>query len=160
MDLNDKASVIEMIQALDQMNYAIFRATDSQKEGEDGDEKTFSVGQEIRSVNVGNSKFTTYVNYMKGRKVLVILHNGGDAFIIYYVCDGTLIGCESGYSTGEKGFSGCLPDCRYDQARETHSIVNGQEISDRYGDRNYDEEAEYMEEYLQKAEEFLRVAGE
>ena len=155
LDLNDKASVIEMIQALDQMNYAIFRATDSQREGGDADEKAFSVAQEIRCVDVSDFEFTTFVNYMKGRKGLVILQNGGDTYIVYYVCDGTLIGCQSGYSTGDIGFSGSLPDWKDDPAGDTHSIIDGQEVSDHHRDRNYEEEAEYVEKCLKEAEEIL-----
>ncbi len=155
LDLNDKASVIEMVQALTQVQSAIHRVRNQKIVTWDADGQTLSIGQEIRCVSVkdGNS---TIISYMKGRKGLVISHYGGDNYSFYYVCDGTLIGKESGHSTGRLDFSGCLPGWKDDPAGETHSIIDGREIEDDYFGRDYDGEVEYVEKYLKEAEEVLK----
>ena len=160
LDLNDKASVIEMVRALTKIQSAIRLARNQQIAAWDADGKTLFIGQEIRCVSVGDGEFPTIISYMKGREGLVISHYGGDNYSFYYVCDGTLIGKESGHSTGRLDFSGCLPDWKDDPAGETHSIIDGREITDDYYGRNYDEEAEYVEKYLKEAEEVLGEAGE
>ena len=160
LDLNDKESVMEMIQALTQMESAIHLAKYQPIATWDADGKTLSIGQEIRCVSVDGGVGPTLISYMKGREGLVISHYGGDNYSLFYVCDGTLIGKESGHSTGRLDFSGCLPDWKDDPAGETHSIIDGREITDDYSGRNYDEEVEFVEKYLKEAEEILREAGE
>ena len=160
LDLNDKASVIEMVQALTQMESAIHLAKYQPIATWDADGKTLTIGQEIRCVSVDGGVGPTLISYMKGRKGLVISHYGGDNYSLYYVCDGILIGKESGHSTGRLDFSGCLPDWKDDPAGETHSIIDGREITDDYNGRNYDEDVEFVEKYLKEAEEVLREAGE
>ena len=160
LDLNDKASVIEMVQALTQMESAIHLAKYQPIAAWDADGKTLTIGQEIRCVSVDGGVGPTLISYMKGREGLVISHYGGDNYSLFYVCDGTLIGKESGHSTGRLDFSGCLPDWKDDPAGETHSIIDGREITDDYSGRNYDEEVEFVEKYLKEAEEVLREAGE
>ena len=160
LDLNDKASVIEMVQALTQMESAIHLAKYQPIATWDADGKTLSIGQEIRCVSVDGGVGPTLISYMKGREGLVISHYGGDNYSLFYVCDGTLIGKESGHSTGRLDFSGCLPDWKDDPAGETNSIIDGREITDDYSGRNYDEEVEFVEKYLKEAEEILREAGE
>ena len=159
LDLNDKESVIEMVRALTQIESAIDLAEKQQIATWDDDRKILSIDEEIRCVRVSGGASTT-ISYMKGRKGLVIVHYGGDDYCLYYVCDGTLIGRESGHSTGRLDFSGCLPDWKDDPAGETHSIINEQEVKDDYGDYEYDKEVKRVEEYLQKAEEILKEAGE
>ena len=159
MDLNDKESVMEMIQALTQMESAIQLAKNQQIATWDDDRKILSIDEEIRCVRVSGGTSTT-ISYMKGRKGLVIVHYGGDDYYLYYVCDGTLIGRESGHSTGRLDFSGCLPDWKDDPTGETHSIIDGREVKDHYGDYEYDKEVKRAEEYLQEAEEVLDEAGE
>ena len=159
LDLNDKESVIEMVRALTQIESAIDLAEKQQIATWDDDRKILSIDEEIRCVRVGGGASTT-ISYMKGRKGLVIVHYGGDDYCLYYVCDGTLIGRESGHSTGRLDFSGCLPDWKDDPAGETHSIINEQEVKDDYGDYEYDKEVKRVEEYLQRAEEVLKEAGE
>ena len=159
LDLNDKESVMEMIQALTQMESAIQLAKNQQIATWDDDRKILSIDEEIRCVRVSGGTSTT-ISYMKGRKGLVIVHYGGDDYYLYYVCDGTLIGRESGHSTGRLDFSGCLPDWKNDPTGETHSIIDGQEVKDHYGDYEYDKEVKRAEEYLQEAEEILDEAGE
>ena len=159
LDLNDKESVMEMIQALTQMESAIQLAKNQQIATWDDDRKILSIDEEIRCVRVSGGTSTT-ISYMKGRKGLVIVHYGGDDYCLYYVCDGTLIGRESGHSTGRLDFSGCLPDWKDDPTGETHSIIDGQEVKDHYGDYEYDKEVKRAEEYLQEAEEILDEAGE
>ena len=160
LDLNDKESVMEMIQALTQMESAIHLAKYQPIATWDADGKTLSIGQEIRCVSVDGGVGPTLISYMKGREGLVISHYGGDNYSLFYVCDGTLIGKESGHSTGRLDFSGCLPDWKDDPAGETNSIIDGREITDDYSGRNYDEEVEFVEKYLKEAEEVLREAGE
>ena len=160
LDLNDKASVIEMVQALTQMESAIHLAKYQPIAAWDADGKTLTIGQEIRCVSVDGGVGPTLISYMKGREGLVISHYGGDNYSLFYVCDGTLIGKESGHSTGRLDFSGCLPDWKDDPAGETNSIIDGREITDDYSGRNYDEEVEFVEKYLKEAEEVLREAGE
>ena len=160
LDLNDKESVMEMVQALTQMESAIHLAKYQPIATWDADGKTLSIGQEIRCVSVDGGVGPTLISYMKGREGLVISHYGGDNYSLFYVCDGTLIGKESGHSTGRLDFSGCLPDWKDDPAGETHSIIDGREITDDYSGRNYDEEVEFVEKYLKEAEEILREAGE
>jgi len=160
LDLNNKESVMEMIQALTQMESAIHLAKYQPIATWDADGKTLSIGQEIRCVSVDGGVGPTLISYMKGREGLVISHYGGDNYSLFYVCDGTLIGKESGHSTGRLDFSGCLPDWKDDPAGETHSIIDGREITDDYSGRNYDEEVEFVEKYLKEAEEILREAGE
>ena len=160
LDLNDKESVMEMVQALTQMESAIHLAKYQPIATWDADGKTLSIGQEIRCVSVDGGVGPTLISYMKGREGLVISHYGGDNYSLFYVCDGTLIGKESGHSTGRLDFSGCLPDWKDDPAGETHSIIDGREITDDYSGRNYDEEVEFVEKYLKEAEEVLREAGE
>lgn len=159
LDLNDKESVIEMVRALTQIESAIDLAEKQQIATWDDDRKILSIDEEIRCVRVSGGASTT-ISYMKGRKGLVIVHYGGDDYCLYYVCDGTLIGRESGHSTGRLDFSGCLPDWKDDPAGETHSIINEQEVKDDYGDYEYDKEVKRVEEFLQKAEEVLKEAGE
>ena len=159
LDLNDKESVMEMIQALTQMESAIQLAENQQIATWDDDREILSIGEEIRCVRVSGGTSTT-ISYMKGRKGLVIVHYGGDDYYLYYVCDGTLIGRESGHSTGRLDFSGCLPDWKDDPTGETHSIIDGQEVKDHYGDYEYDKEVKRAEEYLQEAEEVLGEVGE
>ena len=159
LDLNDKESVMEMIQALTQMESAIQLAENQQIATWDDDREILSIGEEIRCVRVSGGTSTT-ISYMKGRKGLVIVHYGGDDYYLYYVCDGTLIGRESGHSTGRLDFSGCLPDWKNDPTGETHSIIDGREVKDHYGDYEYDKEVKRAEEYLQEAEEVLDEAGE
>ena len=159
LDLNDKESVMEMIQALTQMESAIQLAKNQQIATWDDDRKILSIDEEIRCVRVSGGTSTT-ISYMKGRKGLVIVHYGGDDYYLYYVCDGTLIGRESGHSTGRLDFSGCLPDWKNDPTGETHSIIDGQEVEDHYGDYEYDKEVKRAEEYLQEAEEVLGEVGE
>ena len=159
LDLNDKESVIEMVRALTQIESAIDLAEKQQIATWDDDRKILSIDEEIRCVRVSGGASTT-ISYMKGRKGLVIVHYGGDDYCLYYVCDGTVIGRESGHSTGRLDFSGCLPDWKDDPAGETYSIIDGQEVKDDYGDYEYDKELERVEEYLQKAEEVLKEAGE
>ena len=159
LDLNDKESVMEMIQALTQMESAIQLAKNQQIATWDDDRKILSIDEEIRCVRVSGGTSTT-ISYMKGRKGLVIVHYGGDDYYLYYVCDGTLIGRESGHSTGRLDFSGCLPDWKDNPAGDTHSIIDGQEVEDHYGDYEYDKEVKRAEEYLQEAEEVLDEAGE
>ena len=159
LDLNDKESVMEMIQALTQMESAIQLAKNQQIATWDDDRKILSIDEEIRCVRVSGGTSTT-ISYMKGRKGLVIVHYGGDDYYLYYVCDGTLIGRESGHSTGRLDFSGCLPDWKNDPTGETHSIIDGREVKDHYGDYEYDKEVKRAEEYLQEAEEVLDEAGE
>ena len=160
LDLNDKTSVMEMVQALTQMESAIHLAKYQPIATWDADGKTLSIGQEIRCVSVDGGVGPTLISYMKGREGLVISHYGGDNYSLFYVCDGTLIGKESGHSTGRLDFSGCLPDWKDDPAGETNSIIDGREITDDYSGRNYDEEVEFVEKYLKEAEEVLREAGE
>ena len=160
LDLNDKTSVMEMVQALTQMESAIHLAKYQPIATWDADGKTLSIGQEIRCVSVDGGVGPTLISYMKGREGLVISHYGGDNYSLFYVCDGTLIGKESGHSTGRLDFSGCLPDWKDDPAGETNSIIDGREITDDYNGRNYDEDVEFVEEYLKEAEEVLREAGE
>ena len=160
LDLNDKESVMEMVQALTQMESAIHLAKYQPIATWDADGKTLSIGQEIRCVSVDGGVGPTLISYMKGREGLVISHYGGDNYSLFYVCDGTLIGKESGHSTGRLDFSGCLPDWKDDPAGETNSIIDGREITDDYSGRNYDEEVEFVEKYLKEAEEVLREAGE
>ena len=155
LDINDKASVIEMIRALSQIQSAIYLARNQQLAVWDADGKTLSIGQEIRGVSVGDGESPTVISYMKGRKGLVISHYGGDSYSFFYLCDGMLIGKESGHSTGNLDFSGCLPDWKDDPAGETHSIIDGREITDDYYGRNYDGEVEYVGKYLKDAEEVL-----
>lgn len=159
LDLNDKESVMEMIQALTQMESAIQLAKNQQIATWDDDRKILSIGEEIRCVRVSGGTSTT-ISYMKGRKGLVIVHYGGDDYYLYYVCDGTLIGRESGHSTGRLDFSGCLPDWKDDPTGDTHSIIDGRDVSDHYGDYEYDKEVKRAEEYLQEAEEVLGEVGE
>ena len=154
LDLNDKASVIEMVQALSQVQSAIHMARNRKIATWDADGKTLSIGQEIRCVSVDGGN-PTIISYMKGRKGLVISHYGGDNYSFFYVCDGTLIGKESGHSTGRLDFSGCLPDWKDHPAGETHSIIDGREITDDYHGRDYDGEVEYVGKYLKEAEEIL-----
>ena len=154
LDLNDKASVIEMVQALSQVQSAIHMARNRKIATWDADGKTLSIGQEIRCVSVDGGN-PTIISYMKGRKGLVISHYGGDNYSFFYVCDGMLIGKESGHSTGKLDFSGCLPDWKDDPAGETHSIIDGREITDDYHGRDYDGEVEYVGKYLKEAEEIL-----
>ena len=155
LDLSDKASVIEMIQALMQVDSAIHRASYQQIATRDADGKILYLDQEIRRVSVDDGNPTS-ISYMKGRKGLVISHYGGDNYTFFFVCDGTLIGKESGHSTGRLDFSGCLPDWKDDPAGETHSIIDGREITDDYNGRNYDEDVEYVGKYLKEAEEVLK----
>ena len=159
LDLNDKESVMEMIQALTQMESAIQLANNQQIATWDDDRKILSIDEEIRCVRVSGGTSTT-ISYMKGRKGLVIVHYGGDDYCLYYVCDGTLIGRESGHSTGRLDFSGCLPDWKDGPAGEAHSIIDGREVKDDSGDYEYDKEVKRVEDYLQKAEEVLKEAGE
>ena len=159
LDLNDKESVIEMVRALTQIESAIDLAEKQQIATWDDDRKILSIDEEARCVRVSGGASTT-ISYMKGRKGLVIVHYGGDDYCLYYVCDGTLIGRESGHSTGRLDFSGCLPEWKDDPAGETHSIINEQEVKDDYGDYEYDKEVKRVEEFLQKAEEVLKEAGE
>ena len=159
LDLNDKESVIEMARALMQIESAIDLAEKQQIATWDDDRKILSIDEEARCVRVSGGASTT-ISYMKGRKGLVIVHYGGDDYCLYFVCDGTLIGRESGHSTGRLDFSGCLPDWKDDPAGETYSIIDGQEVKDDYGDYEYDKEVKRVEEYLQKAEEILKEAGE
>lgn len=159
LDLNDKESVIEMVRALTQIESAIDLAEKQQIATWDDDRKILSIDEEIRCVRVSGGASTT-ISYMKGRKGLVIVHYGGDDYCLYYVCDGTLIGRESGHSTGRLDFSGCLPEWKDDPAGETHSIIDGREVKDDYGDYEYDKEVKRVEEFLQKAEEVLKEAGE
>ena len=159
LDLNDKASVMELVQALMQMNSAIQRAKDQQIATWDDDREILSVGEEIRGVRVSGGASTT-ISYMKGRKGLVIEHYGGDDYCFYFVCNGTLIGMESGHSTGRLDFSGCLPDWKDDPTGDTHSIIDGRDVSDHYGDHEYDMVVKRVEKYLQEAEEILDEAGE
>ena len=154
LDLNDKASVIEMVQALSQVQSAIHMARNRKIATWDADGKTLSIGQEIRCVSVDGGN-PTIISYMKGRKGLVISHYGGDNYSFFYVCDGMLIGKESGHSTGKLDFSGCLPDWKDHPAGETHSIIDGREITDDYHGRDYDGEVEYVGKYLKEAEEIL-----
>ena len=156
LDLNDKASVIEMVQALTQMESAIHLAKYQPIATWDADGKTLTIGQEIRCVSVDGGVGPTLISYMKGREGLVISHYGGDNYSFFYVCDGTLIGKESGHNTGRLDFSGCLPDWKDDPAGETHSIIDGREITDDYNGRNYDEDVEYVGKYLKEAEEVLK----
>jgi hypothetical protein len=148
-----------MVRALTQIESAIDLAEKQQIATWDDDRKILSIDEEIRCVRVSGGASTT-ISYMKGRKGLVIVHYGGDDYCLYYVCDGTLIGRESGHSTGRLDFSGCLPEWKDDPAGETHSIIDGREVKDDYGDYEYDKELERVEEYLQKAEEILKEAGE
>ena len=159
LDLNDKESVMEMVQALTQMESAIQLAKNQQIATWDDDRKILSIGEEIRCVRVSGGTSTT-ISYMKGRKGLVIVHYGGDDYCLYYVCDGTLIGRESGHSTGRLDFSGCLPDWKDDPTGETHSIIDGRDVSDHYGDYEYDMVVKRVEKYLQEAEEVLGEVGE
>ena len=159
LDLNDKASVIEMVQALSQVQSAIHMARNRKIATWDADGKTLSIGQEIRCVSVDGGN-PTIISYMKGRKGLVISHYGGDNYSFFYVCDGTLIGKESGHSTGRLDFSGCLPDWKDHPAGETHSIIDGREITDEYNGHDYDEDVEHVGEILKEAEAVLREAGE
>ena len=159
LDLNDKESVIEMVRALTQIESAIDLAEKQQIATWDEDRKILSIDEEARCVRVSGGASTT-ISYMKGRKGLVIVHYGGDDYCLYFVCDGTLVGRESGHSTGRLDFSGCLPDWKDDPAGETYSIIDGQEVKDDYGDYEYDKEVKRVEEYLQKAEEILKEAGE
>ena len=159
LDLNDKASAMELVQALMQMNSAIQRAKDQQIATWDDDREILSVGEEIRGVRVSGGASTT-ISYMKGRKGLVIEHYGGDDYCFYFVCNGTLIGMESGHSTGRLDFSGCLPDWKDDPTGDTHSIIDGRDVSDHYGDHEYDMVVKRVEKYLQEAEEILDEAGE
>ena len=159
LDLNDRESVIEMVRALMQIESAIDLAEKQQIATWDEDRKILSIDEEARCVRVSGGASTT-ISYMKGRKGLVIVHYGGDDYCLYFVCDGTLIGRESGHSTGRLDFSGCLPDWKDDPAGETHSIINEQEVKDDYGDYEYDKEVKRVEDYLQKAEEVLKEAGE
>ena len=154
LDLSDKASVIEMIQALMQVDSAIHRASYQQIATRDADGKILYLDQEIRRVSVDDGNPTS-ISYMKGRKGLVISHYGGDNYTFFFVCDGTLVGKESGHSTGRLDFSGCLPDWKDDPAGETHSIIDGREITDDYHGRDYDGEVEYVGKYLKEAEEIL-----
>jgi len=156
LDLNDKESVIEMVRALTQIESAIDLAEKQQIATWDDDRKILSIDEEIRCVRVSGGASTT-ISYMKGRKGLVIVHYGGDDYCLYYVCDGTLIGRESGHSTGRLDFSGCLPEWKDDPAGETHSIIDGREVKDDYGDYEYDKELERVEEYLQKAESVFSI---
>ena len=155
LDLNDKASVIEMVQALEQMHSAIQLARNRQAAAWDAEGKTLSIGQEIRCVCVYTGGSPTFISYMEGREGLVITHYGGDDYRILYVCDGILIGRESGHSSGRLDFSGCLPDWKDDPSGETHSIIDGREVTDDFNGLNYDEEAEQMGKWLQEAEEVL-----
>ena len=159
LDLNEKESVVEMIRALEKVISAIYLVRDQKIAVWDSDGKTLSIGQEILCVCVGDGEFPTFIDYMKGRKGLVITHYGGDNYVRLYVCDGTLIGKESGHSSGRLDFFGCLPDWKDDPAGETHSIIDGREIQDDNGGSQYDKEAEYVAKYLQEAEEVLREAG-
>jgi hypothetical protein len=154
LDLSDKASVIEMIQALMQVDSAIHRASYQQIATRDADGKILYLDQEIRRVSVDDGNPTS-ISYMKGRKGLVISHYGGDNYTFFFVCDGTLIGKESGHSTGRLDFSGCLPDWKDHPAGETHSIIDGREITDDYHGRDYDGEMEYVGKYLKEAGEIL-----
>ena len=160
LNLNDKASVMEMVQALTQMKSAILLAINQQIATWDNGGEILSIGEEIRCVNIDDLVSTTNIYYMKGRKGLVISDYGGDNYSLYYVCDGTLIGRESGYSDETLDFSGCLPEWKDDPAGETYSIIDGREVEDDFGDHEYDKEVERVEEYLQKAEEVLDEAGE
>lgn len=160
LDISDKASVIEMVQALTQMDSAIHQAKYQPIATWDADGKTLSIDQEIRCVNVEGAVGPTLISYMKGREGLVIARYGGDDYTLYYVCDGILIGKESGHSTGRLDFSGCLPDWKDDPAGETHSIIDGREITDEYNGRDYDEDVEHVGEILKEAETVLREAGE
>ena len=159
LDLNDKESVIEMARALMQIESAIDLAEKQQIATWDDDRKILSIDEEARCVRVSGGASTT-ISYMKGRKGLVIVHYGGDDYCLYFVCDGTLIGRESGHSTGRLDFSGCLPDWKDGPAGEAHSIIDGREVKDDYGDYEYDKEVKRVEDYLQKAEEVLKEAGE
>lgn len=160
LDLSDKASVIEMVQALTQMDSAIHRAKYQPIATWDADGKILSIDQEIRCVNVEGAVGPTLISYMKGGEGLVIARYGGDDYTLYYVCDGILIGKESGHSTGRLDFSGCLPDWKDDPAGETHSIIDRREITDEYNGRDYDEDVEHVGEILKEAEAVLREAGE
>ena len=158
LDLNDKESVIEMVRALTQIESAIDLAEKQQIATWDDDRKILSIDEEIRCVRVSGGASIT-ISYMKGRKGLVIVHYGGDDYCLYYVCDGTLIGRESGHSTGRLDFSGCLPDWKDDPTGDTHSIIDGRDVSDHYGDHEYDMVVKRVEKYLQEAEEILDEAG-
>ena len=151
LDLSDKSSVMELMRALDQMKSDVVDVYHNESGLED-EQGVVTIDQAIRRVRIPEHiEGGTIAVYSKDRNAGVIWRTGGDSYCLYFFFEDELIGLEAGYSSGQIGFSGCLPDWENNPAGEERSILGGREITRYREGYSYADEKEYALDAWQKA---------